>query len=73
MALDNDQYRELFIEEAKEHIETLTKSMLILEKDPENRGRRQHAFPFSAYPKRLLGYDGFQGLPRTHPCHGRRL
>ncbi len=31
LSLDNDQYRQLFIEEAKEHIDTLTKSMLILD------------------------------------------
>ncbi len=37
LSLDNDQYRQLFIEEAKEHIDNLTKSMLILEKEPHNQ------------------------------------
>jgi len=37
LSFDNDQYRQLFIEEAKEHIDTITKSMLILEKEPENQ------------------------------------
>jgi two-component system chemotaxis sensor kinase CheA len=36
LSLDVDQYRQLFIEEAKEHIQTLTKSLLILEKNPAN-------------------------------------
>ena len=31
-----EQYREAFIEEALEHIETLTKAILILEKEPKN-------------------------------------
>ncbi len=34
--MDSSQYRELFIEEAREHIASLIKSLLILEKDPQN-------------------------------------
>ncbi len=36
MSTESNQYREVFIEEAREHIDTLTKSLLILEKDPKN-------------------------------------
>lgn len=36
MSLDTEQYKQLFIEEAREHLEILTKSLLILEKEPEN-------------------------------------
>jgi two-component system chemotaxis sensor kinase CheA len=36
LAMDSSQYRELFIEEAREHIAALTKSLLTLEKDPQN-------------------------------------
>ncbi|MCX8150999.1 MAG: chemotaxis protein CheA [Candidatus Bathyarchaeota archaeon] len=67
MSLDNDQYRELFIEEAKEHIECLTKSMLTLEKEPQNRDiinmlfRSAHTLKGSSG---MMGYKDFQEL--TH-------
>lgn len=64
---NNDQYRELFIEEAKEHIDTLTKSMLILEKEPENQEvvnmlfRSAHTLKGSSG---MMGFKDFQEL--TH-------
>ncbi len=64
---DNDQYKQLFIEEAKEHIETLTKSLLDLEKDPENKDyvnmlfRSAHTLKGSSG---MMGYKDFQEL--TH-------
>ncbi len=67
LSLDNDQYRELFIEEAKEHIDTLTKSMLILEKEPENQEvlnmlfRSAHTLKGSSG---MMGFKDFQEL--TH-------
>ncbi len=67
LSLDNDQYRQLFIEEAKEHIETLTKSLLILEKDPENKEvvnmlfRSAHTLKGSSG---MMGFKDFQEL--TH-------
>ncbi len=67
MSLDNDQYRQLFIEEAKEHIETLTKSMLILEKEPQNQEvvnmlfRSAHTLKGSSG---MMGFKDFQEL--TH-------
>jgi len=67
LSLDNDQYRELFIEEAKEHIETITKSMLILEKEPENTEvvnqlfRSAHTLKGSSG---MMGFKDFQEL--TH-------
>ena len=67
MSLDNDQYRQLFIEEAKEHIDTLTKSMLILEKEPENQEvvnmlfRSAHTLKGSSG---MMGFKDFQEL--TH-------
>jgi two-component system chemotaxis sensor kinase CheA len=67
MSFNNDQYRELFIEEAKEHIETLTKSMLILEKEPENQEvvnmlfRSAHTLKGSSG---MMGFRDFQEL--TH-------
>ncbi|HUK85940.1 MAG TPA: Hpt domain-containing protein, partial [Candidatus Acidoferrum sp.] len=67
MSLDTDQYRQLFIEEAKEHIETITKSMLILEKEPENQEvinalfRSAHTLKGSSG---MMGFKDFQEL--TH-------
>src|SRR4030042_3103768 len=67
MSLDNDQYRQLFIEEAREHIETLTKSLLILEKDPQNQEvvnmlfRSAHTLKGSSG---MMGFKDFQEL--TH-------
>jgi two-component system chemotaxis sensor kinase CheA len=67
LSLDNDQYRQLFIEEAKEHIETLTKSLLSLEKDPENQDlvnmlfRSAHTLKGSSG---MMGFKDFQEL--TH-------
>lgn len=64
---NNDQYRELFIEEAKEHIDTITKSMLILEKEPENQEvvnmlfRSAHTLKGSSG---MMGFKDFQEL--TH-------
>ncbi|HSV49776.1 MAG TPA: chemotaxis protein CheA [Candidatus Acidoferrales bacterium] len=67
MSFDNDQYRTLFIEEAKEHIDTITKSMLILEKEPENKEvvnmlfRSAHTLKGSSG---MMGFKDFQEL--TH-------
>jgi two-component system chemotaxis sensor kinase CheA len=67
LSLDNDQYRQLFIEEAKEHIDTLTKSLLSLEKDPENQDlvnmlfRSAHTLKGSSG---MMGFKDFQEL--TH-------
>ncbi|MCW4003127.1 MAG: chemotaxis protein CheA [Candidatus Bathyarchaeota archaeon] len=67
MSFDNEQYRQLFIDEAKEHIETLTKSLLILEKEPENQDvlnmlfRSAHTLKGSSG---MMGFKDFQEL--TH-------
>jgi len=67
LTLDNEQYRQLFIEEAKEHVEILTKSLLILEKDPKNTDvlnmlfRSAHTLKGSSG---MMGFKDFQEL--TH-------
>ncbi len=67
VSIDNDEYRQLFIEEAKEHIDTITKSMLILEKEPENQEvinmlfRSAHTLKGSSG---MMGFKDFQEL--TH-------
>ncbi len=67
MSLDNDQYRQLFIEEAKEHIDNLTKCLLTLEKEPQNQEvvntlfRSAHTLKGSSG---MMGFKDFQEL--TH-------
>lgn len=67
MSTDNEQFRQLFIEEAKEHIETITQSLLILEKEPSNQEvvnalfRSAHTLKGSSG---MMGFKDFQEL--TH-------
>ncbi len=67
LSIDNDQYRQLFIEEAKEHIENLTKCLLTLEKEPQNKDvintlfRSAHTLKGSSG---MMGFKDFQEL--TH-------
>jgi two-component system chemotaxis sensor kinase CheA len=64
---DSNQYRQLFIEEAKEHIDALTKSLLTLEKDNQNEEvvnilfRSAHTLKSSSG---MMGYKDLQDL--TH-------
>jgi two-component system chemotaxis sensor kinase CheA len=64
---DSNQYRQLFIEEAKEHIDTLTKSLLTLEKDNQDVEvvnvlfRSAHTLKSSSG---MMGYKDLQDL--TH-------
>jgi len=65
--MESNEYRELFIEEAREHIGELTRSLLVLEKDSENIEvvnmlfRSAHTLKGSSG---MMGYADLQGL--TH-------
>ena len=65
--MDSNQYRQLFIEEAREHIEALTKLLLTLEKDQQNIEivnmlfRSAHTLKGSSG---MMGYNDLQEL--TH-------
>ena len=65
--MESSEYRELFIEEAREHINDLTKSLLVLEKNSENIEvvnmlfRSAHTLKGSSG---MMGYADLQGL--TH-------
>jgi len=65
--VDSNQYRELFIEEAREHVGALTKSLLALEKEHQNMEvvnmlfRSAHTLKGSSG---LMGYNDLQEL--TH-------
>ena len=67
LAIDRNEYKDLFIEEAREHIDTLTKSLLTLEKEPQNIEvvnmlfRSAHTLKGSSG---MMGYIDFQDL--TH-------
>ena len=67
MSLDNDQYKDLFVDEAKEHIDNLTKCLLTLEKEPQNKDvvnalfRSAHTLKGSSG---MMGFKDFQEL--TH-------
>lgn len=67
MSTDCSQYKAVFIEEAREHIDTLTKSLLSLEKDPQNTELVNMLFR-SAHTLKgcsgMLGYKDIQEL--TH-------
>ena len=67
LSVDINQYRQLFIEEAREHIEALTKLLLTLEKDQQNIEivnmlfRSAHTLKSSSG---MMGYNDLQEL--TH-------
>ncbi len=57
-----EQYKEAFIEEALEHIETLTQSLLILEKEPNNTDALNNIFRSAHTLKGSSGMMGFKDL-----------
>jgi two-component system chemotaxis sensor kinase CheA len=57
-----EQYRDAFLEEAREHIETLTQSLLILEEDPKNADALNNIFRSAHTLKGSSGMMGFKDL-----------
>ena len=57
-----EEYREAFVEEAKEHIETLTQALLTLEKDPKNTEALNNIFRSAHTLKGSSGMMGFKDL-----------
>ncbi len=57
-----EQYKDAFIEEAREHIETLTQSLLVLEKDPKNTDALNNIFRSAHTLKGSSGMMGFKDL-----------
>lgn len=65
--MDVSQYLEIFIEESKEHLQSLSEQMLILEKEPENQDTINEIFRAAHSLKGMagtMGYKRMQGL--TH-------
>ena len=67
MSIETDQYKQLFIEEAREHLDILTSSLLILEKDPQNSEVINMLFRSAHTLKGSSGMMGFKDFQRlTH-------
>ncbi|MEM3378544.1 MAG: chemotaxis protein CheA [Candidatus Bathyarchaeia archaeon] len=67
MPTDCNQYREVFIEEAREHIDTLTRSLLSLEKDPQNMELVNMLFRAAHTLKGCSGMMGYKDIQElTH-------
>ncbi|MDG6223423.1 MAG: chemotaxis protein CheA [Candidatus Bathyarchaeota archaeon] len=62
MSLDMEEYREAFVEEALEHIDTVTQALLILEKDPKNSDSLNNIFRSAHTLKGSSGMMGFKDL-----------
>ncbi|MEM3088741.1 MAG: Hpt domain-containing protein, partial [Candidatus Bathyarchaeia archaeon] len=67
MPTDCSQYKEVFIEEAREHIDTLTKSLLSLEKDSQNTELVNMLFRAAHTLKGCSGMMGYKDIQElTH-------
>ncbi|MBO5488908.1 MAG: chemotaxis protein CheA [Eubacterium sp.] len=65
--MDTSQYLELFIDETKEHLQTLNEHILVLEKEPENEDTINEIFRAAHTLKGKSGTMGFTRMQRlTH-------
>jgi len=65
--MDVSQYLEIFIEETKEHLQTLNEQLLILEKEPENSNTINEIFRAAHSLKGMAGTMGYKKMQRlTH-------
>lgn len=65
--MDVSQYLEIFIEETKEHLQSLNEHLLILEKDPENEDTINEIFRAAHSLKGMAGTMGYKRMQRmTH-------
>lgn len=65
--MDVSQYLEIFIEETKEHLESLNEHILVLEKEPENDATINEIFRAAHSLKGMAGTMGFQKMQHlTH-------
>ncbi|SHN16432.1 chemotaxis protein CheA [Gracilibacillus kekensis] len=60
--MENNEYLEVFIEESKEHIQSLNDQLLILEKEPENMGTVGEIFRSAHTLKGMAATMGYQDL-----------
>jgi two-component system, chemotaxis family, sensor kinase CheA len=65
--MDVSQYLEIFIEETKEHLQTLNEQLLILEREPENENTINEIFRAAHSLKGMSGTMGYKRMQRlTH-------
>lgn len=65
--MDLSQYLEIFIDESKEHLQTLNDQVLIMEQDPENIDTVNEIFRAAHSLKGMAGTMGFKRMQRlTH-------
>ena len=65
--MDTSQYLDLFIDETKEHLQTLNEHILVLEKEPENDDTINEIFRAAHTLKGMSGTMGFTRMQRlTH-------
>lgn len=65
--MDVSQYLEIFIEEAKEHLQNLNEHLLILEREPENENTINEIFRAAHSLKGMAGTMGYKRMQRlTH-------
>lgn len=65
--MDVSQYLEIFIDETKEHLQSLNEHLLILEKEPENENTINEIFRAAHSLKGMAGTMGFKRMQRlTH-------
>lgn len=65
--MDTSQYLDLFIDETKEHLQTLNEHILVLEKEPENEDTINEIFRAAHTLKGMAGTMGFTRMQRlTH-------
>ena len=60
--MDTSQYLDLFIDETKEHLQSLNEHVLVLEKEPENED-----FPCGTYAERNVRHNGLCSYAASDP------
>lgn len=76
MAIDVSQYKPMFISESREHLQTLNRSLLELERKPENERELNEMFKAVHSLKGIaatMGYDDLSKLSHTMECLMDRL
>jgi two-component system, chemotaxis family, sensor kinase CheA len=65
--MDVSQYLEIFIDETKEHLQSLNEQLLVLEKEPENENTINEIFRAAHSLKGMAGTMGYKRMQRlTH-------
>lgn len=65
--MDVSQYLEIFLDETKEHLQSLNESLLILEKEPENKDTINEIFRAAHSLKGMAGTMGYKRMQKlTH-------